>query len=466
MKTSLFNDPARRRLALRLCDLLALALAGQLALLLRFGRTDVDLAPAYAILQYFCVVFAFAILPRFGLYGAWHTTAPALLGMQLCGAWAATLLAVAAFYFALPQVGELSYRWLGYWYAAGLAGLLLVRLAARYGTSYARRHGWLAVRVAIVGYGATGQELHRRALRDTSLHYQVAAVCPMPGDDAPPAPVMQGGLLSDCSQLPACADACRLDEIWIALPVTELEQVSRLQHLLRHTMVEIRWLLDFQRLQLLRGNMETLLGFQQVILNCPDAGHWHRIGKYLFDKVFALAALAPLMLLIYLCVRLSSPGPAIFRQARIGLNGAPFKVYKFRTMVLHDDHGKVEQARANDPRVTRVGAFLRRTSLDELPQFVNVLRGEMSIVGPRPHAVGHTELYRDLLDNYMLRHRAKPGITGWAQINGYRGETDTLEKMDKRVQYDLYYIRHGSLWMDLWIVLWTALKGWTGKNTY
>ncbi len=135
-------------------------------------------------------------------------------------------------------------------------------------------------------------------------------------------------------------------------------------------------------------------------------------------------------------------------------------------MKPHQESNVVTQATKNDPRITRIGEFIRRTSLDELPQFINVLLGDMSIVGPRPHALQHNDMYKDMLELYMLRHRVKPGITGWAQIHGHRGETDTLDKMAKRVQFDLYYIQHWSLWMDMRIILWTAFKGWTGKNAY
>jgi putative colanic acid biosynthesis UDP-glucose lipid carrier transferase len=180
----------------------------------------------------------------------------------------------------------------------------------------------------------------------------------------------------------------------------------------------------------------------------------------------ALILLAPLFLVLAVLIKLSSPGPVFFKQPRHGLNGRPFNVYKFRSMKLHKEEGVVTQATKGDPRVTRIGEFIRRTSLDELPQFFNVLLGDMSVVGPRPHALQHNEMYKDLLDVYMVRHRVKPGITGWAQVNGYRGETDTVEKMAKRVQFDLYYIRNWSLWMDVKIVIWTAFKGWTGKNAY
>ncbi|MET0857060.1 MAG: exopolysaccharide biosynthesis polyprenyl glycosylphosphotransferase, partial [Telluria sp.] len=177
------------------------------------------------------------------------------------------------------------------------------------------------------------------------------------------------------------------------------------------------------------------------------------------DIVFSLAILllvSPLMLATALAVRLSSPGPVIFRQRRYGLYGEEIIVYKFRSMKVVDDGAAVIQARRDDQRFTPIGAFLRRSSLDELPQFINVLQGRMSIVGPRPHAISHNEQYRKLIKGYMLRHKVKPGITGWAQVNGLRGETATLDKMQARIQYDLDYLRSWSVWLDLWIILKTV----------
>ncbi|MEG2830836.1 MAG: exopolysaccharide biosynthesis polyprenyl glycosylphosphotransferase, partial [Edwardsiella sp. (in: enterobacteria)] len=164
--------------------------------------------------------------------------------------------------------------------------------------------------------------------------------------------------------------------------------------------------------------------------------------------------------------RLTSPGPVLFKQARYGLNGQHISVWKFRTMRVQENGDNVMQATKGDPRVTPFGAFLRRTSLDELPQFINVLQGSMSIVGPRPHAVAHNEQYRRLVDNYMIRHKVKPGITGLAQINGYRGETDTLDKMEGRVQYDIDYIQRWSLWLDLKIIFLTLFNGFRHENAY
>ena len=176
--------------------------------------------------------------------------------------------------------------------------------------------------------------------------------------------------------------------------------------------------------------------------------------------------ISPILLMVAIGVKLSGPGPIIFKQMRYGLDGAAIKVWKFRSMNSTDTGNVVKQATKNDPRVTKFGAFIRKTSLDELPQFINVIQGRMSIVGPRPHAVAHNEEYRQIVDKYMLRHKVKPGITGLAQISGYRGETDTIEKMEKRVEYDLKYIQNWSLSLDLKIIFMTIFKGFVGKTAY
>jgi putative colanic acid biosysnthesis UDP-glucose lipid carrier transferase len=193
------------------------------------------------------------------------------------------------------------------------------------------------------------------------------------------------------------------------------------------------------------------------------------VVKRASDVLLALLILIltlPLLLAIAIGVKLSSRGPVIFRQRRYGLDGREILVYKFRSMTVTEDGDVIHQAKRGDGRVTRFGAFLRRYSLDELPQFINVLQGRMSVVGPRPHAVAHTELYRKLIKGYMIRHKVRPGITGWAQVNGLRGETDTLDKMEGRIVYDLAYLRQWSLRLDLWIVLKTPFVALNGRNAY
>ncbi|WP_128113142.1 undecaprenyl-phosphate glucose phosphotransferase [Polynucleobacter necessarius] len=190
-----------------------------------------------------------------------------------------------------------------------------------------------------------------------------------------------------------------------------------------------------------------------------------KLEDIILGSIIFLMAL-PLMLLIAIAVKLSSKGPVLFRQRRYGLNGEVIQVLKFRTMKSMDDGAVVIQASKDDPRITPLGRILRKTSLDELPQFWNVLQGTMSIVGPRPHAIAHNEEYRQLIEGYMLRHKVKPGITGWAQVNGLRGETETLDKMKSRIDYDLYYINHWSIWLDLKIIFMTVFNGFTAKTAY
>jgi putative colanic acid biosynthesis UDP-glucose lipid carrier transferase len=182
--------------------------------------------------------------------------------------------------------------------------------------------------------------------------------------------------------------------------------------------------------------------------------------------VIALLLLGPLMLATAVAVKLSSPGPVFFRQRRYGLNGEEINVYKFRSMSVCEDGAVVTQATAGDRRITRLGRFLRRSSLDELPQIVNVLAGKMSFVGPRPHAIAHNEQYRKLISGYMIRHKVRPGITGWAQVNGLRGETDTVEKMRARIAYDIDYMNNWSLWLDLRILARTAMLVFRDDRAY
>ncbi len=233
---------------------------------------------------------------------------------------------------------------------------------------------------------------------------------------------------------------------------------------------DIRFVPDIFGFSLMNHSMTEVAGIPVINLSASPMEGWNRVIKEIEDRLLALLiliAISPIMLAIAIGVKLSSPGPCLFRQLRHGWDGRSIEVWKFRTMTLHsEERGSVTQATRIDNRVTKFGAFLRRTSLDELPQFMNVLQGRMSIVGPRPHAIEHNEQYKEVIDKYMLRHKVKPGITGWAQINGHRGETDTVEKMEKRVEYDLYYIENWSLWFDLKIIFLTFFKGFVHKNAY
>ena len=262
----------------------------------------------------------------------------------------------------------------------------------------------------------------------------------------------------------------RSAKLWLALPMSEEPQIHRIVTEFRHDFVNIRFIPDVRSLSFFNQDVVELLGVPAINLAASPITDVRILPKFVFDRLFALAALAglaPAMLLIALLVKLTSPGPVLFRQRRKGIDGTEFEIYKFRSMRVHrETPGRVTQATRHDARITAFGRFLRRTSLDELPQFINVLRGEMSVVGPRPHALEHDDIYKDLVKGYMFRYRIKPGITGWAQINGFRGETDRIEKMMGRVKFDLYYMQHWSFWLDIKIVALTLWKGFTGSNAY
>jgi putative colanic acid biosynthesis UDP-glucose lipid carrier transferase len=271
------------------------------------------------------------------------------------------------------------------------------------------------------------------------------------------------------SRLADYARAQRVDVIYVALPMASQPRILRLLEDLRDTTASIYFVPDIFVSDLIQARVDSIGGLPVVaVCESPFYG-LNSAVKRVSDVVlslFILALISPLMIAIAVGVKLSSPGPILFKQRRYGLDGRKIVVYKFRTMTVAEDGDVVRQATRNDSRVTRFGAFLRRTSLDELPQFVNVLQGRMSVVGPRPHAVAHNEMYRKLIRGYMIRHKVRPGVTGLAQVMGCRGETDTVEKMKARIEHDLAYLRSWSLLLDLQIILKTLAVVLGKQNAY
>jgi putative colanic acid biosynthesis UDP-glucose lipid carrier transferase len=257
--------------------------------------------------------------------------------------------------------------------------------------------------------------------------------------------------------------------VYITLPLGSQPRIVELLEELQDTTASVFFVPDVFGISIIQGRLQEIHGMPVVgLCETPFTGT-NRLVKRLSDLVLAtliLAALSPLLLALAIGVKLSSPGPVVFRQRRNGLDGEEIVIYKFRSMRSVEDGPEIRQAMKDDPRITPFGAFLRRTSLDELPQFINVLQGRMSIVGPRPHAVAHNEQYRQLIRAYMVRHKVKPGITGWAQVHGLRGETETLEKMQQRVEYDLEYLRNWSLRLDLQIIARTIKLVFFDRRAY
>jgi len=354
----------------------------------------------------------------------------------------------------MHEIGALSRLWFLLTLFLVLAMTISVRLASVGILRWLRQNGLDLRRIILIGNEESVGGMQQVVDDNPGFGYSIVAIL---------------GGKEGCSILDEIADK-KIDEVWMVSPPSGMESMEPLLAELSQTAVAVRWLPDIRWQALLGSREENLMGHPSLLLNATaiDGSHG-RMFKAVFDRLFALLvllALLPLLLLIALLVKLSSPGPVIFSQARQGISGRPFQCFKFRTMVTHQEDNGLTQAKANDSRVTTIGAFLRRTSIDELPQFINVLLGDMSVVGPRPHAIQHNEFYTKQVYGYMQRHRTKPGITGWAQINGYRGETDTLQKMVKRVEYDIYYMKNWSFLLDLKIIFSTAFKGWVGRNAY
>jgi putative colanic acid biosynthesis UDP-glucose lipid carrier transferase len=342
-------------------------------------------------------------------------------------------------------------------------------LALRRGATALVRLQGPPVRAVLVGMNPHGLALAQRLRESVLGHVEVLGFADDRDAQRLAADASGFARLGDTAGLAALVQRERIDRIYITLPMTSQPRILKLLEDLKDTTASVYFVPDLFVTDLIQGRSEVLCGMP-VISVCDSPFHGTAgLVKRASDIVLAvliLLLIAPALLAIALAVRLSSPGPVIFRQRRYGQDGEEIVVYKFRTMTVVEDGAVVTQARAGDQRVTRIGAVLRRTSLDELPQFVNVLQGRMSIVGPRPHAVAHNELYRKVIRGYMVRHKVKPGITGWAQVNGYRGETDTLEKMQGRVDHDLDYLRNWSLRLDLWIIVKTVKLVFRDSKAY
>ncbi len=446
-------------------DVLWIAVAGMVA------GTAMTLAPAHAALplvHYLACALAFFLLPPGCPLRPAPGTQIGMLCIALAVRWSA-ICAIAVLATApILLAGGVPWRELATLYVAGATALCAWRLVLMAAIDHLHRYGFQVRRVLIVGQGQVGREMYARARAHAGQRYHVVRTYFDNPGPAGAEPACTPGAV-ECDEIHQFVVDHQIDEVWIVLPLSPPSYLALLHATLRNALVDVKLIPETYNMEALSNNVVKLLGFTAIDLNRPGVSGIRALTKDVLDRLFAavvLLALSPLFGAIALAVMGSSPGPILFRQRRLGLNGRPFYLYKFRSMVLHQDAPTVTQATARDPRVTAVGRFLRRTSLDELPQFFNVLMGDMSVVGPRPHALSHNDVYRKKLDNYMLRHRVKPGITGWAQINGLRGETDTDEKMRLRVQFDLHYIKHWSLWLDFKILVWTGLRGWTGPNAH
>lgn len=453
----------------RVSDPLVVLLAAFVSYGMRFSFDDLVLPQEYRSLILFAVLCVVLVFPLFNLYGSWRGQSLTKQAGAIILAWITVVLLMIIILFGLKISSEYSRLWLGWWMVSGLSFLLVFRMCIYGILQYQRLRGKNFRRVVIVGAGDLGKKLIDKVEASPWTGFKIMGLFD-DNDQLKEAAVKGYDVLGNLDEVKPYIEDNRVDEVWIALPLRAEERVKELLYALRHQTVNIKLIPDIFGFSLLNHSMTEIAGLPAVNLSDTPMGGANQLVKAIEDRVLAFIILflvSPLLVVIAILVKTTSPGPVLFKQKRHGWDGRIINIYKFRTMKVHSESvGMITQASKHDDRVTPLGAFLRRTSLDELPQFYNVLQGRMSIVGPRPHAVEHNELYKDQVNQYMLRHMVKPGVTGWAQVNGLRGETDKLEKMKKRVEHDLYYIENWSLWLDLKIIAMTIFGVLSHKNVY
>ncbi|WP_438951568.1 undecaprenyl-phosphate glucose phosphotransferase [Porticoccus sp.] len=439
-------------------DVATVILASMVAHWMRFGAADMSakfevLTGGTALLLVFCLTIT-------GVYNSWRGRRLLTLLKRYTLSLLLTTAVLLAFLVFTKTAIEFSRLWLAYLITITWCGSILYRCGHHLCLKHLRSSGKNLRSVLIV----TSDKHHAEMLFDTQemqlsgyqlVHYVHTSE-------------VEDWIRSD--QMIAELGKYSIDEVWLDLPLSMGGFIKDVVYGLRHATVDIRFFPDFDGIQLLNHKVSSILGHYAIDISCTPMSGFNRSLKRFEDLLLSTLIcilITPPCLVIALLIKISSPGPVLFKQYRNGRDGKRFKVYKFRSMDVHQEtDGTVTQATPNDPRVSRIGNFLRRSSLDELPQFFNVVQGRMSIVGPRPHALAHNEYYMDLIESYMWRHKVKPGITGLAQIRGYRGLTDTLEKMERRVECDLEYINNWSLWLDLKIIILTVFSLFHNKNAF
>jgi Undecaprenyl-phosphate glucose phosphotransferase len=449
----------------RMFDVAMIVAGALVASQIRFD--DVSQRSFYLAFVAFAAAFSLAVFPALGVYESWRGRSKSALAGQVALSWLIVQACAMVLMFSLHRIDFVSRLWFVYWTAMAAAGMIAGRMVTHTVLGRVRNAGLNLKQVAVAGCGEHCDEIVRKI-----------DLAPAAGFRATAAYNVQTGATMN-TRVPVFEDhdafanyvrTQNVGEVWLALPLTEERTILKLVDEFRNDLINIRFMPDVRTLSLFEGSVTNLLGVPTINLAASPLPPNAMMQKEIFDRLFAAAALiavAPVMIGCAMAVKLTSRGPVFFKQRRKGADGRVFSIYKFRSMRMHvEKEGELRQATRNDPRITRVGAFLRRTSLDELPQFFNVLRGDMSVVGPRPHALEHDDLYQKVVSGYIHRYRIKPGITGWAQVNGFRGETDRIEKMEGRVAHDLYYLGNWSFGLDMKIIFATIFKGLRHTNAY
>jgi Undecaprenyl-phosphate glucose phosphotransferase len=458
----------------RICDAAIVGLAGLVLALIYVSEPVMARDASYGLLLATASALAVGVFQFLGLYeSARFSSFIAQLPRALLG-WTITLVVIVAGLVFLKTAQDFSRVWLATWFAVGGLGLMASRaLLASLVRTWARE-GRLYRRAVIYGSGEVSEDVIRQLERDTGIDVRISGIFD-DRDVAARAPQLISGYprLGGLKELLELGRDSRIDLVIVALPVAAEQRLSQIVKRLAVLPADIKLPARATAIRFSPKTYSHVGSVAMIDLHDKPITDWGTVSKWIFDKVFAalaLVLLAPVMIAVAIAIKLESRGPVLFRQKRYGFNNELIEVYKFRSM--YTDRCDATASRLvtrDDPRVTKVGRIIRKTSLDELPQLFNVLKGNLSLVGPRPHAVAAkagNRLYDEVVDGYFARHKVKPGITGWAQINGWRGETDTAEKIQKRVEHDLYYIENWSVLLDLLILLKTPASLLETKNAY
>jgi putative colanic acid biosynthesis UDP-glucose lipid carrier transferase len=444
-----FSDPWVPYIA-RLVDAAVICGSGYLALHVR-RLLDLsielpgDLSGYYGLITIAAIMFA--ALPT-SVYRSWRGSQMPSMLAGVAGRWAGLLGLLLLWLFAFKASEDFSRVWFVLWAAVALACLWLERLGIYLLLRVLRRRGFNLRHVALVGSGPAAENLKHQLVSAGWSGYKVVLSVPN----------------ADAMALEQLAFA-EVDEVWLALPLGDDAAIRLSLYALRHSTATIRFAPDMFTLRLINHGVSDVLGVPMFDLSTSPMTGTNQLVKWFEDKVLSsliLLLIGPLMIFLALGVKLTSPGPVFYRQERVGLNNKPFHMLKFRSMPVDTEKSGVQWGGSAAKATTRFGQFIRKASLDELPQFLNVLKGEMSIVGPRPERPMFVEQFKEEIPDYMKKHMVKAGITGWAQVHGWRGDTD----LTTRIEYDLYYIENWSLWLDLKIVVMTVFKGFVNKNAY
>jgi len=454
---------------LRISDWALLAVCGVVSYYLSnayelYASMGVEGLPhAYVYVVIIIIVLSALIFPLFSIYRVWRGTSIFTEIKLLSMAWVMVALTLMAFAYVTKSGADFSRSWIGILFVSGWFSLVASRVVLRMLLHWLRTSGFNHRHIVIVGTGEQAVEVANRLQKMTWFGLEIAAFF---GTKELPSHLRDNNVITDYAALSDFVERKGIDQVWIALPHSEEKVIREVIDSLESTATAIRYVPDIFEYQLMHHSLSEVAGMPVVNISHTSIDGTNKMLKACEDYVLGtllLLCAAPVMLLIAIGVKLSSRGPVLYRQKRVGWSGKAFTMLKFRTMPVDiEKHSGPVWASQDEARATSFGSFLRKTSLDELPQLFNVLRGEMSLVGPRPERPVFVEKYKDEIPLYMKKHLVKAGVTGWAQVHGWRGNTC----LHTRIEHDLYYIENWSLWLDIKIIVMTVFKGLVHKNAY